>query len=221
METALPAWARLYLWATEGLYHEAAWAYDAVSWLVSLGRWHRWRCLALEHVRGTRVLEVGCGTGALLVEAKRRGWRTVGLEPSPQMRRVAGRRLRREAPGAYMVGGDAESLPFTDGCFDTVLSTFPSGYVVRLSALSEIYRVLAMAPPSGTGPRLVIAGLVVETDNRLLSLLPWFAPAGSTALLQPVLSGRARAAGLTLTVHGHTDGPFHIPVFVLEKRHAD
>jgi len=30
---------RLYVWATERLYQELAWAYDGVSWLVSLGHW--------------------------------------------------------------------------------------------------------------------------------------------------------------------------------------
>ena len=30
---------RSYIWLTERLYHELAWTYDPVSWLVSLGQW--------------------------------------------------------------------------------------------------------------------------------------------------------------------------------------
>ncbi|MCS6844103.1 MAG: hypothetical protein NZ528_07260, partial [Caldilineales bacterium] len=59
----LPLFARLYLWATQRLYNEFAWAYDAVAWLVSGGRWDRWRRLALDYVVGQPILEVGFGTG--------------------------------------------------------------------------------------------------------------------------------------------------------------
>ena len=217
---ALPWWARLYLWATERLYHEFAWAYDAVSWLVSLGRWHRWRSLALDHVWGERVLELGCGTGALLTETARRGWRTVGVEPSPEMRRVAHRRLRRAGSAASLLAADARALPFATGAFDTVVATFPSDYIARPEVLAEAARVLA-PPAAGSGPRLVIAGLLVETDNRWLALLPWFAPAGSTVRAQEFLRERARDAGLVLTVQPHRDGPVQVPVLVLEKQHAE
>lgn len=211
---------RLYLWATERLYHELAWAYEAVSCLVSLGRWHRWRCLALEHIVGRHVLEVGCGTGALLAEAARRGWQPVGLERSAEMVRVAGRRLRRQAGSVALVRGDAAALPFPAGSFDTVLSSFPSGYIAQPDVLLEVARVLSRTGGEGTMPRLVIVGLLVETDNRLLALLPWFAPAGSTERMRPRLAERARAAGLTLSVHVNRDRLVRIPVFVLEKQHA-
>lgn len=219
-QPAPPLWMRLYLWATERLYHEFAWAYDAVSWLVSLGRWHRWRCLALEHVVGTPILEVGCGTGALLVNAARRGMVVTGLERSPEMIGVAGRRRRRHSPGVALVRGDAVAMPFAAHSFDTVLSTFPSGYIAQAEALREISRVLRQSEGEGLAPRLVIAGLLVETDNRLLALLPWLAPAGSTGRAQSLLVGRAHAAGLTLSVRVHRDGLVRVPVFILEKQHA-
>ena len=62
------AWRALYGWATHRLYNEFAWTYDAVSWSVSRGRWDDWRKEALAHVQGTHVLEIGFGTGVLLLE---------------------------------------------------------------------------------------------------------------------------------------------------------
>ena len=86
--------ARLYLWATHRLYNQFAWAYDVASWVISLGQWSRWRRMALDHVprkgvhvTGQRVLELGFGTGELLIEMAERGWRVCGLELSPAMHR--------------------------------------------------------------------------------------------------------------------------------------
>src|SRR5690606_10626666 len=60
-------WVRhLYRFAYERLYNELACGYDAISWMVSLGQWDRWRRQALRFVYGERILEAGFGTGGLL-----------------------------------------------------------------------------------------------------------------------------------------------------------
>ena len=69
---------------------------------------------------GTRVLDVGCGTGnyaAVLTE--RVGCRMFGVEPSAQMRE----RARTAAPWESLVAGAAEALPFPDASFDLVFTT--------------------------------------------------------------------------------------------------
>ncbi|NPV06795.1 MAG: methyltransferase domain-containing protein [Anaerolineae bacterium] len=211
-------WVRAYLWATERLYHEFAWAYDAVSALVSLGRWNSWRNLALEHVRGPRVLELGFGTGALLVEMARRGLMPVGLERSAQMQRAAARRLRRAGLQVARVRADAAAMPFADGLFDSAVSTFPSGYVLQPTVLAEVARVLQ--PPSEgrpDRPRLVIGGLLVEVKSPLLARLPWLAAPGSADRLLQRLDERARAAGFVCRVVRHRAGGATVPVFLLEK----
>jgi len=86
------------VWATYRLYHEFAWAYDVVSWLVSLGHWAGWRRIALDHVIGRRVLEVGFGTGELLIEMACRDLHVYGLECSPAMQRVTARKMVRPSP---------------------------------------------------------------------------------------------------------------------------
>jgi ubiquinone/menaquinone biosynthesis C-methylase UbiE len=118
------------------------WLYDAICAVAEwrgLGRWRGWLTAG---ARG-RTLDLGCGTGRNLPLFPA-GVRAVGLDPAPD----ALARARRRAPGALLVQGSAEALPFRDGCFDTVVS----GLVlcsVRDPArgLAEVRRVLR---PGGT-----------------------------------------------------------------------
>ena len=65
------------------LYHELAFTYDAVAWLVSLGQWQAWGRTALDRVRGPRVLEIGHGPGHLLIALARSGRQPIGIDLSP------------------------------------------------------------------------------------------------------------------------------------------
>jgi SAM-dependent methyltransferase len=66
---------------------------------------------------GTRVLDVGCGSGLTLVLAARRGAVPSGLDISPGLLNIARDRL----PDADLREGDMELLPFGDQAFDAVL----------------------------------------------------------------------------------------------------
>ena len=92
----LPSLRRaLLLRAFHLLYHQFAWAYDAVSAAVSLGRWCDWGMAALPFLSGPRVLELGHGPGHLLAAMAGGEWRVTGLDLSPQMGFLARRRLAR------------------------------------------------------------------------------------------------------------------------------
>ncbi len=181
---------RAYLWACERLYHEFAWGYDAVAWLVSMGAWDAWRRAALDEVRGARVLETGSGTGALLAAMAVRQ-AAVGLEPSPAMLRVAVRRLHAQGSSGKVVQGSAERMPFAGQSFETVVATFPAPYIAEPATLAEVVRVLC------PGGRLVVAGLWVTPQRGPLRLLPLFYGPRPERMLE-ALRERMRAAGLRM-----------------------
>src|SRR5204863_3179612 len=68
---------------------------------------------------GSRVVEVGPGTGKATVELVRRGYAVTGVELSPDLAEVA----RRNAPGAEIVVSEFEHWqPETTG-FDAIVAT--------------------------------------------------------------------------------------------------
>lgn len=62
----------------------------------------------------SRVLDIGCGTGALTRKLLDAGMRVTGIDGSPSMLRLAAERLPEAAP--LVMGG--LPLPFPDGAFD-------------------------------------------------------------------------------------------------------
>jgi ubiquinone/menaquinone biosynthesis C-methylase UbiE len=123
------------------LYHELAFTYDAVAWLVSLGQWQAWGRTALARVRGPRVLEIGHGPGHLLIALARSGRQPIGIDLSPQMIRLARRNIRQAGVNVPQVQCRVQALPFRSGEFDSVVSTFPSDYIADLATLREVQRV--------------------------------------------------------------------------------
>ena len=133
------------------LYHPLAFTYDLVAATVSFGRWNDWVREVLPHVRGTRVLEMGHGPGHLQRSLLDLGLTPVGLDESAQMGRLAkARLLKSDHAKINLVRGVAQSLPFPNAHFDTLLSTFPTEYLFDPQTLSEVWRVL------NNGGRLVV-----------------------------------------------------------------
>jgi len=139
---------------TEPTLHDqidAANAYEALFVPALFGQWASKVADAAQTRAGQRVLDVACGTGILAREVASRTGTTgcvVGIDPSPGMIAVA----EQLAPGVVWREGVAESLPFHDRSFDTVVSQFGLMFFTdRRQSLREMLRVLA------PGGRLAVA----------------------------------------------------------------
>ena len=210
---------RLYIWATHRLYDELAWAYDMVSWLVSLGRWSRWRLSVLDQLPEGRILELGFGTGELFSEMAKRDLEPVGLDASIAMHRIAQQKLARYRLDVPRVRGVAEALPFADECFDSIVCTFPAAYIVDPATLSEANRVLRR-PNSATGRvggRLVVVGLRITVALPLWQKAMRFLFGADWDEVSERFTRLARDAGLQVAVLERGNGRVRVPAIVAER----
>ena len=93
---------------------------------------------------GSRVVDLGCGSGIFTNVLQRRGYRCTGIDISPKLITIA----KAKFPKVEFIEGDVEHLPFPDNSFDGVLL---SGLVHHFPdpshCASEVFRVLR---PGGT-----------------------------------------------------------------------
>lgn len=124
------------------LYNEFAWAYDIVAWVVSLGRWTEWGQAAIPHIRGKRTLELGHGPGHLLAALEKQDLDPVGVDASPHMGHRARSLLGNAGLSVPLIRARAQALPFRDLCFDTIVATFPTDFILDPKTLEEVTRAL-------------------------------------------------------------------------------
>jgi ubiquinone/menaquinone biosynthesis C-methylase UbiE len=96
---------------------------------------------------GQHVLDLGCGTGALSLIAKRTqpGIELVGLDPDPRALARARHKLERAGLSGSFEQGFGDALPFADASFDRVLSSFMFHHLEsdqKPGVLREVRRVL-------------------------------------------------------------------------------
>jgi SAM-dependent methyltransferase len=91
---------------------------------------------------GQTVLDVATGTGNVALQAAAAGADVVGLDLTPELLDVARQRAEERGVEVEWVAGDAEDLPFEDGSFDRVLSTFGIQFAPRHEIVAaELARV--------------------------------------------------------------------------------
>lgn len=138
-------WVRLIRFGFHLLYNQFAFTYDLVSKVVSLGAWRCWQRSALLHIpppSSEIVLEIAHGTGDLQLDLHAGGWRSIGLDLSASMGKIASAKLHSAAVPCHLVRGRSQSLPFANSAFAAVISTFPSEFISAPETLREVYRVL-------------------------------------------------------------------------------
>ena len=103
--------------------------------------------------KGLRVLDIGCGNGALLEALQDRIGSGVGVDSSKAMLHYAEPR-KEKYPHLNFLPIDGPELPFSDNSFDVVLSLLSFRYLDWDPMMKEINRVLA------PGGRLLIVDMV-------------------------------------------------------------
>ena len=161
---------------------------------------------------GSRVLDVGCGSGLYGHLAAKRGAQVAGLDAAEGMIAIA----RERTPSADFRIGEMEELPFADETFDVVTGFNSFQYAADpIHALREARRV---TKPGGRVVMLVWgsaedceASAFVRAVGSVLPPPPAGAP-GPFALSEPgALERMLSSAGWTPEQRGKADGPFDFP----------
>lgn len=157
---------------TKGLVLNQGRRYDLMEWFhdtfsfQGMFREFRQRTVTLAQLQpGEQVIDVGCGTGTLAMEAARRvghAGRVVGIDPgTEQIAQARVKAARRSLPVEFQVGV-IEQLPFPDQTFDVVFSTLMMHHLpapLKRQGLIEVARVLK------PGGRLVLADFTVKKER--------------------------------------------------------
>ena len=129
---------------------------------------------------GGRLLDVGCGTGALVAAARAAGLDATGVEPDPEMAALAGASL-----GSEVVVAGLPDLPHADDGFDAVTANFVLNHVDDpRAAARELARVAApggmvratiwTSAPSAQG---ALFRSVLEASDAVEAVFPRLDPA--------------------------------------------
>lgn len=144
-----------------------------------------------------RVLDVAAGNGNATLAAARRGCKVTSTDYVPSLLDLGARRASAELLDVEFLEADAESLPFADGSFDAVVSTFGVMFAPdHARAASEMIRVcrpggrIAMANWTPDG----FIGRVFQVLGRYLPPPPGASPPsawGSKATLEALFGREA------------------------------
>jgi ubiquinone/menaquinone biosynthesis C-methylase UbiE len=121
--------------------------YDPIVNLMGFDRARQELMSAANIEPGHHVLDIGCGTGTLVVKLKRQypSAHVVGIDPDPKVLRRARIKATRAAVSVQLDPGFADQLPYKDDSFDRVFSSFMFHHLEeqeRENMLREVLRVL-------------------------------------------------------------------------------
>jgi len=143
--------------------------YDALSRLLGMKKVYDALIAQAELAGCRRVLEIGCGTGNLIIRAKRAHPRlqAIGCDPDP----LALDRAQRKMNGIRFERGYAQRLPYADAEFDRVLSSMMLHHLdddAKTAAAAEVFRVLR---PGGRLHLVDIGGDMTANDGLAARLV--------------------------------------------------
>ena len=182
-----------------------AWSHAAVDWMVFESHSRD----ALEQIfsqtgvtKGTKMLDIACGTGYAMGVAERRGAEVSGIDASAGLLEIA----KRRAPAGEFVAGSMFELPWEDESFDVAIS-INGIWGGCQDAINEAYRVLK---PGGS------MGITFWGPGKALDLRDYFIVIGTAAPGEAEELMQLAAIGTP----GVAEEMFESAGFVVEERAA-
>ncbi len=148
---------------------------------------------------GSRLLDAGCGTGALAIEAARRGAHVVGVDLSPTLIGIAKERAPRDLGPGFVEFLAGDMLDASLGRFDFVVAMdslihYRAGDVVRvlgtLAGRTNSAMLFTFAPRTPALAAMHMAGRLFPKSDRAPAIEPVSQAALTKLILaEPALKG--------------------------------
>ena len=141
-----------------------------------------------EDMRGRRVLDAGCGTGALAVEAARRGADVVAIDLSPKLVELARQRMPESFAHGSLDFRSGDMLDAALGKFDHVVAMDSIIHYETKDAVAALSRLaertsasiaFTFAPRTPLLAAMISIGRLLPRTNRA----PWLEPMSKEKLL--------------------------------------
>lgn len=134
---------------------------------------------------GQRVLDVAAGTGNVAIRAAKKGARVVASDLTPENFKAGQREARVQGVELEWMEADVESLPFGDGEFDVVTSSFGAIFAPNHQLAAD--EILRVCRPGG------VIGMANFTPEGLAAdffrVFAPYAPAPPPGAVPPVMWG--------------------------------
>lgn len=170
------------------------------DWVVNIVTWGRTKAIHKETLSlanlqpGDAVLDIGCGTGLLLLEAEMiigQGGMAVGLDVEPAMIAKAKQHAAENNSRAQFEVASIDHIPYADNSFDVILSTLMYHHLTeeqKAAGLPELQRVLK------PGGHLLIVDLN-PSRRSIVSYLPGHNQLDRQDYVRDIITGEMRTAG--------------------------
>ncbi len=133
------------------MYGEFAYIYDKVMESMDYDKWYLFIKKIFEEIefKGTDIMDMGCGTGEILLRLKKEGYKPLGIDISPEMLLVAKEKFDKLKEDIPLVNQDMLELRLPVEV-DAVISLFDTmNYITDYRKLNKVFANINMHLPIG------------------------------------------------------------------------